>query len=537
MGANGPVSASTKIAAGILASRLFGIVRQRVVAQFLGTSVYGDIFTFATKFPNVLQNLLGDGVLSASFIPVYSELLEKDRREEAGRVAGAVFALLLAVAGIVAALGVVLAPLAVSVLLPTYAGADRALAITAVRVIFPTTGILVLSAWCIGIQNSHRRFLISYLAPIASSVAVIAALFAAGHGLLWRDGDLLLAAAWGTFAGAILQFAVQLPSVLHLEPMLRVRLDTAQEGLRETVRTAGPAIAGRGVVQVSSYLDLYLAGLLQAGAMASLGFAQTLYMLPISLFGMSIVAAELPELSRQRDQGSEVLRGRTNAALERMAFYVAPSAVAFLFLGSPLVGAFYQGGAFGPDSTDLVAWTLRAYALGLVATTSGRVASSAFYALRDTRTPARIALARVLVSAAVGFAAMAQFESVLGLPVGVLGDWRIGTLKLGAVGLAAGAAVGAWVEWLLLKRALAARIGPIGASWAVTARIAVANLAAAAAATAVGRLLPALHPIATATILCSAFGSTYLGLGAALGLPEAAVFARRLGGVYRRGRK
>jgi len=149
---------SVLVAAGIFLSRIAGLVRERVIATYFGTGLHADVLGAGLRMPNVLQNLLGEGTLSASFIPVYSELLGQGRTKEAGRVAGAMFGLLLAVAGTIALLGILLAPLLVDVFLPGFEDRRRELMIEIVRILFPMTGVLVLSAWALGILNSHRHF-------------------------------------------------------------------------------------------------------------------------------------------------------------------------------------------------------------------------------------------------------------------------------------------------------------------------------------------------------------------------------------------
>ena len=160
------------------------------------------------------------------------------------------------------------------------------------------TGILVLSAWALGVLNSHRYFFVSYFAPVLWNVAIIGTMIFFGGRL--DDWSLVIALAWGAVVGGILQFGIQLPWVLRLDREIRVRWRPRLEGVKETVRNAGPAITGRGVVQLSGWLDLFLASFLFAGAVAVLGYAQILYMLPISLFGMSVAAAELAGLARRR---------------------------------------------------------------------------------------------------------------------------------------------------------------------------------------------------------------------------------------------
>ncbi len=524
------------VAGGILLSRVAGLVRERVFAQFFGTSLYADVFRAGLRMPNVLQNLLGEGTLSASFIPVYAEMLEKGEKEEAGRVAGAIFALLIAAAGGLALIGIVLAPLLVSIFLPGFEGERRELTILVTRILFPMTGVLVLSAWSLGILNSHRRFFIPYFAPVLWNGAMIATLLLLGEAL--SPARLVIALAWGALLGGALQFAIQLPWVFRLERGLRFSFGRRVAGVREAVKNAGPAILGRGVVQVSGWVDMVLASLLAVGGVAAIGYAQTLYVLPVSLFGMSIAAAELPELARRRSGAAEVLQERTRAALQRVAFYVVPSFVAFVLLGDVIVAALYQTGEFDRTDTVLVYITLIGYAVGLLASTGTRLFSSTFFALRDTRTPARFAAVRVMTAALLGFFLMIQFEPVeiFGIQIGpgVLGGARVGDRLLGAVGLSLGAGLAAWLEWALLRRTLRDRIGAVGVGAGVLGRMFLAALAGAGAGWGARWALPPLHPIAAAVVILGFFGVTYFAVAAALKLPEASALFSRLGRVVRR---
>jgi putative peptidoglycan lipid II flippase len=551
IGANQPPTSragSTLVAAGIFLSRIAGLIRTRVFAQYLGASEYADVITAGLRMPNVLQNLLGEGTLSASFIPVYSELLEEGREEEATRTAGAIFGLLVALAGAIALIGILLAPLLVRIFLPGFEGERRELSIAVVRIIFPMTGFLVLSAWSLGILNSHRKFFLSYVAPVVWNVSMIATLLLLG-GRLELD-RVVIALAWGALIGGGLQFAVQLPSVLRLEPRLRPTLDLKLASVREAIRNAGPAIAGRGVVQISAWMDLILASFLAAGAVAVIGYAQTLYILPISLFGMSVAAAELPELARRRSGGVDELRARANAGLERIAFFVVPSFIAFVVLGDVLVAAVLQTGQFDSGDTALVHLTLIGFSIGLLASASTRLFSSTFFALHDTRTPARIAVLRVSTAAILGFFLMIQFEPIpsqavvtrfftipaMSVDWGMLANVTVSGRSLGPVGLAAGSGLAAWLEWELLRRALRDRIGPVGARLGLVGRMFGAALTAAAAGWGVRLLLDDVHPLAMGFVVFSIYGIVYFGIAGALGLQEAERVRARLLARFRRGR-
>ena len=168
------------VAAGILLSRIAGLVRDRVFAHYFGNSDAADAFRAAFRIPNFLQNLFGEGVLSASFIPVYANLLAREEREEADRVASAIFCLLSLVVSSLVLIGVLATPLLIDALAPGFDGTKRELTITLVRILFPGAGLLALSAWCLGILNSHRRFFISYTAPVAWNLVMIASLIGFG---------------------------------------------------------------------------------------------------------------------------------------------------------------------------------------------------------------------------------------------------------------------------------------------------------------------------------------------------------------------
>jgi len=499
------------VAAGILLSRVFGLVRQRATAHFLGSSIAADALAAAFRIPNLLQNLFGEGSLSASFIPVYARLLAEGRREEAGRVAGAVLALLAALVSVVVLLGVLLAPWLVAVIAPGFADDTRELTVLLVRVIFPGLGLLVLSAWCLGILNTHRRFFLSYASPVLWNAAIISALVIAGP--TQDSATLVVTVAAASVVGSFLQFIIQVPTVLRIERGLRMSAGDAASHVRAVVRNFGPAVATRGVVQVSAYVDAMIASLIGAGALATLSYAQAISMLPVSVFGMSISAAELPAMSEARgtdEQIAEALRARLSSGLQRIAYFVIPSAVAFVLIGGVLVGGLYESGAFDRTDTQWVWGALAGSAVGLLAATMGRLYASALFALRDTRTPFRFAIARVTLAAVLGLL------GALWLP-----RWLAIDARWGVAALTAASGVAAWVEYALLRRALHRRIGSVGVDGALKARIWVAAIVAGIAGVAVTRAVADQPALIVALIVVPAFGATYFGATRLLGADRA----------------
>ena len=557
----GSGGAAARVAVGIFLSRLVGFLRERGLAYFFGVGPHADVFRAALRAPNALQNLLGEGTLSAAFIPIYSRFLAAGEREDARRFAGAILGLLVALAGGAALLGVLLARPLVALLAagfladaPRVAAGELAvdryeLTVRAVRILFPMTGLLVLSAWALGILNSHRRFFLSYVAPVVWNAAILAALLAAGAvlapgGLRAAGAGLpaplldrvLIAACWGALLGGLLQFLVQLPLVLRLLGGLRLSLSTRTPGVREALATFAPVVGSRGVVQLAGYLDVFLASFLAAGATGALGYAQMPYLLPVSLFGLSVAAAELPELARLRDpESAQTLLARVRRSLGRMAFLNAPTMVGYLAFGLLIVAALYRTGTFGVADTWLVYLVLAGYTLGLLATTSSRLLQNTFYAVGDARTPARTAILRVAVAAALAVPLMLWLDRyAVGALVDLPAEGR--PVRLGAVGLSLGSAAGAWLElWRLraaLRRRLAAEVVPWGAMGRM---LGLAAVAALPAGTLAWFLPDALHPALRALLVLGVYGGGYLLLARLAGVGELDALRSRLGGRLGRG--
>lgn len=531
-----PPSASARnawwVGLGIVLSRISGLVRDVVVAVFLGSDRRAEVFMAGLRTPNLLQNLLGEGTLSASFIPGYARFLEEGREEDAGRFAGAVLGLLATTAFAVALVGVLLAPVIPRILFFQWEPSAQVLLTRVLRYFFPMTAVLVCSAWALGILNVHRRFFVSYVAPVVWNLSfVAAAVTAVGFTLDAPTGPaadrLVVAMAWGGLVGGVLQLLVQLPFFTDALKEVRLSLGRGVTGVREAVRSFVPVVLARGAVNLSAYVDMFLAGLLVEGALAHLTRAQTLYLLPISLFGMAVAAAELPELSRAHPGAREAVAERVRAALARVRFLLIPSAVAYLAFGDVLVAGLYQwGGAFGTPDGQVVGWVLAAYALGLPASAASRTLSSAFYALRDTRTPARIAGLRIVLSLAVAALLIFPLDRI-----------RIGPFGVGAAGLALGAAVAAWTEYGLLRRNLGRRIGPHGPPVGELVRLLGSAVVGAGAALAfAGRLWPALEPAVTGlarTVGIQGPGPANLGRAAGTALLYGVVYLTLAGGWRR----
>ncbi|MGE3619282.1 MAG: murein biosynthesis integral membrane protein MurJ [Acidimicrobiia bacterium] len=530
---------SIAVAAGILASRLAGLVREVAISGYLGVGATADAFKAALRIPNLFQNLLGEGVLSASFIPVYAKLLDEDE-EEAGRVAGAVAGMLCALTAVLVVLGMLLARPLTVVLTPGFEGERLDLATDLLRIMFPGLGLLVGSAWCLGVLNSHRRFFLAYVAPVLWNAGQVVVLVAAGVAGATQAG-LATALAWGVVLGSALEVAIQLPTVLQLVGRVRLSLEHRSAPVRSVLSRFVPVVVGRGVVQLLTYVDLVLASLLAVGAVSGLTYAQVLYLLPISLFGMSVAAAELPELSRLGAAGRVAIRERLTGGLDRISFYVAPTVAIYLVAGDVVVGTLLQRGEFDAADTRLVWFTLGAFSLGLLGTTRSRLLQNGLYALNRPRLVARIAVLRVAVAAAIGAVLMFPLDrwAIVGPSVERMGDLGFGPLpeavrsvldgppRLGVIGLALGAAISSWIEFRLLHGALQWRIGRFETVGPATRAALVAAGAIAVLAAGIRSVTHDLPSLVGAAVVLVPAGATYLAITTSFGVPEAAAIVGR----------
>ncbi len=548
---------SLLVAAGILLSRCAGLIREVVIGAVLGTSPAADAFKAALRIPNLMQNLLGEGVLSASFIPVYARLRAEGRDREAGHLAGAIAGLLAALTGAISLVGFVLAEPLTSLLVPGFTGPKHDLTVQLTRIMFPGIGFLVLSAWCLGVLNSHRKFFLSYVAPVLWNVAQIAALVGGvivvgGYETPSDQRSLAVALSWGVLVGGILQFGVQIGPVRRLLGTIELSLDATSESVRTVINRFAPVVVGRGAIQIMGWVDLWLASYLVSGAISSLTYAMVLYLLPVSLFGVSVAAAELPDMSQVEVHDPETRRRfrlRLEASMGRIAWYVAFTATMFVVVGDVIVAAVFERGEFDHGDTVLVWLTLAVLAAGLLPVTASRLLQNGLYALDDPRTPARLGVLGVVLSAVIGVLFMFPLDRVIVGPDGLEGWGEFfaagplppaarlnpaGVSHLGIVGLAIGASLSRWIEYRLLSNALAWRVGRTKLAGRWLGPIAIGCAVAAAVAFFTQMAFSGLPSLVEAALVLGPAGLSYLAVTRRLGVPEALATAERLGAVARR---
>jgi putative peptidoglycan lipid II flippase len=510
VGGSGASRAGT-IAVGVLLSRIAGLIRDSIFAHFLGNSATADAFKAGFRIPNILQNLFGEGVLSASFIPVYGKLLGEGDDETADMLAWGVGAIMTLGVSILVAIGVLVTPYLIDVIAPGFEGDKRDLTIQIVRILFPGAGLLVMSAWFLGVLNSHHKFLVSYTAPVAWNIAMIAALLY--YGPRRSQDGLAIAISWASVLGSLLQILVQVPQTLVLLRKHRIDFARIAAPLKSVFNNLTPVVISRGVVNLSTYVDNILASLLPTGAVAAINYGQLLYMMPISLFGYSVAASELPAMARAAgampEQMSAILRTRLNRGLRQIAFMVVPSSAAFVILGDVIVALIYQSGAFTHADAIYVWAVLAGSGVGLLAATMGRLYNSAFYALFDTRTPLRFAIIRVVLTLVLGYLCALPLPPLLGI-----------AQKWGVAGLTISAGIAGWVEFAMLRYALNQRIGWTGLARSYLAQLWSLAIGAAAIAFFLKLRMSGFGPRIQGLTVLSVYGGLYFAGAWMLKVPE-----------------
>jgi len=422
---------------GIGTSRVFGLVRELVVAYFFGRAAAYSAFVAAYKVPNLIRVLLGEGNLSASFIPVLAERMAAGG-DEARRLARGVLGLLLVTVAVLTAAGMLLAPALAWVVAPGFDPELRGLVERLIVILFPTMAFLVVGAWCMGILHAHRRFFWPNVAPVFWSVTSAGALIA----FVGRvDLDPVYVLAWGVVAGSVLQLAVQLPATREAIGTLAPSLGWRDPAVRRVVALFGPMLVGTGVAQLSTLVDIQIASFLADESVATLAYAQRLYTLPLSLFGVAVAQVALPTFSHDAvGRPPEAIRAELDRSWRRMAFFLIPSTLGLVAFGRPGVSLLFERGRFTATDSSVVTWVLAGYATGLLAYATVRLLATAFYAFQDTRTPVRVAVVTL----------------VLNVALGITLAWAIGT-----PGIALATALAATGNVLVLAALLRRRLGRI----------------------------------------------------------------------------
>jgi putative peptidoglycan lipid II flippase len=433
------VRAAGVVGIATMLSRVFGFLRDMVVAGFFGAGLTTDAFFVAFRIPNLLRRLLAEGSLTVSFVPVFTEYLRNKTREEALELADITFTALSIILVCVSLLGVLFSPLIVTVMAPGFARmpAQYELTIFLTRLMFPYILLISLVALCMGILNSLRHFAAPALSPVVLNVAMIlAALTLRGF---FREP--VVALAVGVMAGGALQLAMQWPFLIKMGVRLKPDFRFRHPGVKRIGMLMLPAAFGAAIYQINIFIGTILASLLPAGSVSYLYYADRIVELPLGVFAIAVGTATLPSFSEQAARGQiEELKRTISFSLRLILFITIPATIALIALRTPIISVLFQRGEFGILSTELTAQALLFYSVGLWAFSVIRIIVAAFYSLQDTRSPMKAAIVALIVNA--------LFSVALMFP-----------LKHGGIALATSiaSAVNVGMLWVILTR----RVGPI----------------------------------------------------------------------------
>lgn len=392
-----------------LLSRVLGFVRDIVIARGFGAGMGADAFFVALKLPNFLRRLFAEGAFSTAFVPVFSDYLARGETSETRRAVQAVFTMLTLALALVVAVGQLVMPLLILVIAPGFADEPDKyhLTVDLTRITFPYILFISLVALAGGILNSFHRFAIPAATPILLNVSlIVCALGLAPH--LDRPA---LGLAAGVFLGGVTQLALQWPALARIGMPLRFRWEPGHPAIRRILSLMGPSVLGVSVAQINLLFDIFLASFLPAGSISYLYYADRLVEFPLGLVAIAMGTAILPALSAKGARGDmDGLRSDLDFGLRVVWIISIPATAGLVALREPILSLLFERGAFDADTTRLTGQALLAYGLGLAAFSTVKVAAPAFYALKDTRTPVRIAMICMGTNMILNLALMVPFR-------------------------------------------------------------------------------------------------------------------------------
>jgi putative peptidoglycan lipid II flippase len=399
------IKAAGVVGAATLLSRILGFLRDAVIAWYFGAGQYSDAFIAAFRIPNLLRKLLGEGSISNAFVPVLTDYLAIDGRQEAFRLARSALWVLSILLVAISFIGILLAPLIAKSIAPGFIDApDKlALTITLTRIMFPYIFFIGLVALCMGILNVFGHFAAPALAPVLLNLAIIfSVLFLCPH-----LNTPVLGLAIGVMIGGILQLSLQVPVMAGQGFKFWQKTKIWHPGLKKMSQLMPPVILGGAVYQINVMVGTLLGSFLPEGSVAVLYFADRLVQFPLGIFAIAAATAALPSLSRQATLNDlHALKETFGYAIRLTLFLTIPSMMGLIVLREPIVTVLFQRGEFSPQATLLTAQALLYYAIGLWAFSAVRIVAATFFALKDTRTPMVMAFVSILANIGLGVVLM-----------------------------------------------------------------------------------------------------------------------------------
>jgi len=383
--------AATTIGTGTLLSRILGFLRDMVIANFFGAGMAADAFFVAFRIPNLWRRLVGEGSLTISFVPIYTEYLTQKSEEETRKVTHIAFTIAGVILSILTLLGILFSPILIQIIAPGFIQIPEKFQLTVMlnQIIFPYLFFMGLFALCMGILNSQRHFFAPAIAPIFLNISIILSVI-----LFYHTFNIpVMTLALGVLAGGVIQFLFQLPFLWKRRITFRFNFNFRHPAIKRIGLLMVPGLIGTAVYQINVFIDTIFASFLPSGSVSYLFFADRLMEFPLGIFAIAIGMASLPSLSGLASQGKmEELKETLSFTFRLVSFISVPAMVGLIALKTPIINLLFQRGLFDYSATEKTAFALLFYSVGLWAIAGARTIVPAFYALQDTWTPLKIAL-------------------------------------------------------------------------------------------------------------------------------------------------
>ena len=396
------LKSTSMISSLTIVSRIFGYVRDSRINYLLGTGPLADAYTIAFRIPNTLRRLVGEGAISAAFVPVFTRYLKEGKRDEAWKFVDSVVSAAIVFVTIVTVLGIIFSPYIVHLFASREFAADTAKLNTTIllnRIMFPYIAFVGLSALSMGVLNSFNRFAASAFAPVMLNISIVALSLFSGYFV-----NPAMALAAGVVIGGVLQVVIQVPSLVRNGWRFRWLWNLTHPGVRHVAALLGPRVFGIGIVQVDVLVGMRFATAMVEGSVAAINTADRVMELVLGGYAIALSTAILPLLARQSREGRiGEMKNTISFALRLVLFITLPATVGLILLRTPIIEVLFQHGRFDSVSTALTAWPLLFFALGLSAFSMMKIIVQAFYALHDTWTPVLIAVCSLLLNIGLNF--------------------------------------------------------------------------------------------------------------------------------------
>ena len=378
------------VGSATLLSRILGYARDMVIAYFFGVGLATDAFFVAFRIPNTLRRLFGEGSMTVSFLPVYTEYLVHRTKEESRELVDVAFTLASLVLMALTILGIVFAPHITALLAPGFEDPKKVeLTILMLRIVFPYLFFIGLVALAMGVLNAHRHFAAPALAPTLLNVSMIASAYLLFH----RLAEPVVSLSIGVLFGGVAQLAFQLPFLIKKGVMFRFNFRFLHPAIKRICMLMGPAVLGQGVAQINVLVGTIIASFLLEGSISYLYYGYRLIEFPLGVFVIALGTAALPSFSQLVSEGKmEEFRDTISFSVRLVLFVAVPAMVGLIVLREPIIHLLFQHGAFDHDDTLMAARALFYFAIGLWAIAGVRILAPAFYAVQDTKTPVKMAV-------------------------------------------------------------------------------------------------------------------------------------------------